>query len=275
MQTAIYPIILLSLLLCGCKKADLKGILNLNRNEISVIGHGGMGVASTYPMDTYESLTAAITAGAHGVEIDVQMSSDSVLVAFHNTDMNSNTSCTGKINEHSWEALKECEYVKEIFGVYRILSLPEMVEFWQDEEPRIIVFDCKLIYNSNFNEFLETYANQLIKLVESISFGGDVLIESQNIAFLQLIQGLKPTYKLFFYPQSFEEGLSTVTANGLYGITIASSKITKEQIAEAHDNGLRVAIWNVNSRGDNVDAINKSPDYIQTDKLKGLLRLLK
>ena len=34
-------------------------------------------------------------------------------------------------------------------------------------------------------------------------------------------------------------------------------------------------ICNVNSRGDNVDAINKSPDYIQTDKLKGLLRLLK
>ena len=275
MRTAIYTLILLSVLLWGCKKADLNGILNLNGNEISIIGHGGMGIASTYPIDTYESLTAAITAGADGVEIDVQMSNDSVLVAFHNTDMNSNTSCTGKINEHSWEALKECEYVKEIFGVYRILSLPEMVEFWQDEEPRIIVFDCKLIYNSNFNEFLETYANQLIKLVESINFGGEILIESQNIELLQLIQGLKPTYKLFFYPQSFEEGLSTVTANGLYGITIASSKITKEQIAEAHDNGLRVAIWNVNSRGDNVDAINKSPDYIQTDKLKGLLRLLK
>jgi len=57
MRTAIYTLILLSLVLWGCKKADLDGILNLNGNEISVIGHGGMGVASTNPIDTHESST--------------------------------------------------------------------------------------------------------------------------------------------------------------------------------------------------------------------------
>lgn len=275
MRTVIYASVFFAIFLCSCRKANLDDIVNLNRNEISVIGHGGMGISSTYPIDTYESLTAAITAGADGVEIDVQMSSDSVLVAFHDHDLSTSTSCAGKINNHSWESLKDCEYVKEIFSVYQIWSLPEIVEYWKGGSSRIVVFDCKLIYSANFNEFIVAYANKLTELVESIDFEGDVLIESQSVAFLQLMKGLKPDYKLFYYPQSFEEGLGIAKTNDLYGITIASSNITKEQISEAHDNGLRVAVWNVNSRKDNIEAIDKSPDYIQTDKLNGLLRLLK
>jgi len=275
MRIVIFISLFFGILNSSCRKANLDGIANLNRDEISAIGHGGMGISSTYPIDTYESLTAAITAGADGVEIDVQMSNDSVLVAFHDHDLSTSTSCAGKINNHSWELLKDCEYVKEIFSVYQIWSLPEIAEYWKGGSSRIVVFDCKLIYSANFNEFIMTYAKKLTELVGSFEFEGDILIESQSVAFLQLIQGLKPDYKLFYYPQSFEEGLGIAKAYGLYGITIASSNITKEQIAEAHDNGLRVAVWNVNSRKDNVEAINKSPDYIQTDKLNGLLRLLK
>jgi glycerophosphoryl diester phosphodiesterase len=274
MRIVIYTSLVFAFLLSSCRKANLDSIVNLNRNEISAIGHGGMGISSTYPIDTYESLTAAITAGADGVEIDVQMSSDSVLVAFHDHDLSTSTSCAGKVNDHFWESLKECRYVKEVFSVYHIWSLPEIVEYWKAGSSRILVFDCKLIFSDNFNEFIVTYANKLIELVESVDFGGDILIESQSVAFLQLMKGLQPDYKLFYYPQSFEEGLAVAKTNDLYGITIASSKVTKEQIAEAHDNGLRVAVWNVNSRRDNIEAINKSPDYIQSDQLNGLLRLL-
>ena len=275
MNRSLYIVTLsIAVLLLGCKKPDVAGIDNLNRNTISAIGHGGMGITSSYPINTYESLQVAFTAGADGVEIDVQMTSDSVLVTYHNDELSTNTGCSGKISDHTWVEIKDCEYDNSLFAGYEMWSVSDLMGAWKDKDSRIIVFDCKLIYSSNFDEFQSTYARQIVKLVESIEFGGEVLIESQSIDFLLLIQAQKPDYKLFFYPQTYEEGFDVAFSNNLYGITIASSKVTKQQIREAHDNGLRVAIWNIDSRSDNVDAINKYPDYIQTDKLKNLLGLL-
>ena len=49
----------------------------------------------------------------------------------------------------------------------------------------------------------------------------------------------------------------------------------EEQIKIAHDNKLLVAIWNTHSASDNIEAINKNPDFTQTDKVKNLIKLLK
>jgi len=274
-KTSISGLVVMLAALFACKKADLDGISNLNNNKIEAIGHGGMGITSSYPIDTYESLSAALVEGADGVEIDVQMTSDSVLVAFHNNKLDDNTSCTGMINELTWSELRDCEYVNEIFGLHKITSLEGLLNNWAEAEGKTLVFDCKLIPSGNSLEYNTAFANQLVELVEANAGASDVLFESQSTAFLQLIQVQQPSYKLFIYPSTFEYGLLVARAFGFYGITMASSDVSEEQIQDAHADGFRVAIWNIDSRRDNVEAINKSPDYIQTDKLKSLLRLLK
>ncbi|MBL4657105.1 MAG: hypothetical protein JKX73_03835 [Flavobacteriales bacterium] len=274
MRKGLLANIALCFVLSACKKADLGGISNLNNNEIQTIGHGGMGITSSYPINTYESLTAALSAGADGVELDVQMTKDSVLVAFHNVTMDENTSCTGMINDLTLAELKECRYVNEIFGIHRILILREMVTAWKDQGEKTIVFDCKLLTNFNRDTFLTAFADQLIQLIESMEGQHDVLIESQEAAFLGQIKVIKPNYKLFFYPEDFGYGLVVARAYGFYGLSIKSESVSEVQIEEAHAGGFRVAVWNIDSRKDNVAAINKSPDYIQTDKLKNLIKLL-
>ena len=82
-------------------------------------------------------------------------------------------------------------------------------------------------------------------------------------------------YKIFFYPPSFEIGLETALNFDLFGITISTDKISKEEIDLAHSKNIFVSIWNVNSKNENIKAINKNPDCIQTDKLKSLIKLLK
>lgn len=91
---------------------------------------------------------------------------------------------------------------------------------------------------------------------------------------MNVIKKQNPNYKLFIYPSSFESGLDIALALDLFGITISTRDITKEQIKIAHQNNIRVAIWNIHSASDNKEAIKKNPDFIQADNIGDLLKLL-
>jgi glycerophosphoryl diester phosphodiesterase len=81
--------------------------------------------------------------------------------------------------------------------------------------------------------------------------------------------------KIMLYSTSFERDFEIAKKLDIKGISIATVNITKKQVEEAHNAGLYVAVWNVISKEDNREAILKNPDYIQTDRVKYLVKLLK
>ncbi|MEM6965736.1 MAG: hypothetical protein AAF573_13290, partial [Bacteroidota bacterium] len=60
--------ILLLLSSCTRNNIDLSQIENLNNNQITALGHAGMGIASQFPINTFESIKSALSLGADGVE---------------------------------------------------------------------------------------------------------------------------------------------------------------------------------------------------------------
>ena len=93
----LIPIVILA----SCKKHNFQ-IENLNGNKISVIGHGGMGINSAYPSNSLESILKCIDSGANGVEIDIQMTSDGVFLAFHDDFLENSTDGSGSIYNQAW-----------------------------------------------------------------------------------------------------------------------------------------------------------------------------
>ena len=85
--------ILLIFLFPSCQKETFN-INNLN-GDILVMGHGGMGVSHAYPMNTFESIMHCINLGVDGTEIDVQMTKDGVLVAYHDKELSNKTNKCG------------------------------------------------------------------------------------------------------------------------------------------------------------------------------------
>ena len=264
------------LFLSSCKKQEFD-IVNLNDNKITALGHAGMGIASTYPMDSYESILSCLNLHMDGSEFDVQMTKDSVLVAFHDLELSDKTNLKGTINSMNWSDVKNGHYnITPYLTNYSIISLEQLFSNIDNIKKYKFTFDCKLYTNDNdINRFYERYMNEVIKIIQKHDIEDNVYIESQSREFLSLFKSKKPAYRLFIYPSSFEEGLEIASSLHLYGITISTRNITKEQIKTAHDNGLLVAVWNTHTENDNIEAINKNPDFIQTDKVKGLLKLLK
>lgn len=258
----------------SCKKEDFE-ITNLNNNTITVLGHGGMGLGSLYPMNSIESIKRCLDKGAHGTEVDVQMTLDSVLVAFHHQELADKTNKEGVVHSMTWQELKGAYYTDAPYMRCQVISLNELFARLEDPSHFWFTLDCKLYpTGTNEDQYHKTFANAIVRLLDQHQLHEQIYIESKSEAFLSHLQSLGTSYKLFIYPASFEEGLDKASAMGLYGITISTDNITVEQVSLAHDAGFFVAIWNTNSQKRNEDAILKNPDCIQTDRLGHLLGLL-
>jgi glycerophosphoryl diester phosphodiesterase len=268
-----------ALLANSCHKdPPINQTANLNGNMISAFGHAGMGLAFKYPIDSYESIEPCLRIGADGSEMDIQMTKDSVLVVYHNKVLEEETLCEGTINDKLWPEIWGCHRTSAISSRINLKSfndlMNELISAGYNIHDYTYTFDCKLYsHASNPNLFLKQYANAVLKAIDDFQLTDNLLIESQDTTFLRILQKKRSGLKLFIYPSDFNNAMDIALSMKLYGITIHTDLIDAKQVKFAHDNGIRVTLWGINTENKNVEAVLKSPDFIQTDKPIHLLKI--
>lgn len=73
---------------------------------------GHRGASAAFPENTLASFEAAIRDGAEGIESDVHVSLDNVVVMFHDPDLQRTTDSIGKIKERRWYGEDGMEHVR-------------------------------------------------------------------------------------------------------------------------------------------------------------------
>ncbi len=265
-------LILLFLVFTSCERdPPLYEIDNLNGNRIDIFGHAGMGQEFKYPFNTYESIEPLLRSGADGTEMDIQMTRDSVLVLFHNEKLEELTPCTtGRVNDKNWPDIWGCHVASPISYTIKLISFEELLDMLEKSGKNIhdytFTFDCKLYRDQSVAGYMDGFANAILYSANRHGILDRLFIESQDTAFLTLLKSKQNGLQLFYYPPNFTKGLEIAKRKSLFGITMNSQDITAEQIKEAHRSGVRVALWGLSTERENIDAVNKSPDFIQTDK---------
>ncbi len=275
----LYFVFALFALPFACSKDNaLFQVENLNGNTISAFGHAGMGIAFMYPINSYESIEPCLRIGADGTEMDIQMTKDSVLIVFHDRDLNEGSLCSGVINDKFWSEIWGCHHANPYSHQVKILSfrgmMDDLLAAGYDIQKYVFTLDIKLYTNTlNYYAYLDQFANAIIREADDYSLADNIMIESADTMFLRMLQQKRSDLKLMLYTFDFEKGLSAAQVMNLHGITTHLDKITTEQMRTAHDDGLRVALWGIKTNEDDLRAIEKSPDYIQSDKIIHLLKL--
>lgn len=267
-------IILTSFFSCGKNDIDLSQIRNLNEDRISPFGHAGMGISSQFPFNSFESISNALNIGAEGVEFDIQMTKDSVLVLFHDRTLQEQTDLEGVIYDKNWDDLKEATYKNPIFAEYKIVSLDQLFGNLRNVKNYQFLLDFKLYQPDNSDNYVATYINAIIKTVEKYQLENNVLPSFFQQKYLEKLKSIRPNYKLVIN-NSFENGVLIADDLDAYGIILNNEVTTKSQIEQAHDEGIRIYLFGTYSKSDNLDAIEKHPDFILTDKVKHLVKVLK
>ncbi len=265
-------LLILLFIIPACQKRDFD-IVNLNGNQITTLGHGGMGIANRYPLNTFESILNSLNVGADGTEIDVQMTKDGVLVAFHSSSLEDKTDASGAVYTQTWDQIKSARYNDPIYSNYRIISLDELFSNISKLNDYIFFLDCKNFNPDTSASYLNTFTDALIQIIDKHQLANNVYIELKRRDVIETLKDKRPDLKIFIYSY-FDEALKIAAEFDLQGIAIAVDNISREEVVTAHEKGIMVVVFNAHSKSRNIDAIEKNVDFIQSDKLKHLVKML-
>ncbi len=270
----LYTVVLFLSLSSCTRDPSLFQINNLNGGEIGLFGHGGMGISYRYPMSSYESLETLFRCGGEGSDIDVQMSADKQLYLYHPKKLEESTQLSGLVNNRSAGELEAGRYSMPLFNKARLISAQYLIDRINVQDV-LITFDCKLYAadNADYTVYMEHFAEALTEFIQKNGMRERCFIESNNTAFLSLLKNKDPGLKLFLYSRNFDTDLPIADTLDLYGLSTALNDVSAADVETAHAHGRRVTLWNVKNKSDNITAIQKSPDYIQSDEIIHLLKM--
>ncbi|MFC1784468.1 glycerophosphodiester phosphodiesterase [Candidatus Neomarinimicrobiota bacterium] len=257
---------------CGINEKTIE-INNLNSNKIVVLGHRGMGKNYIHPGNTFESISTAIELGADGSEIDVQVTKDSILVIYHNKDLSSLTNYTGFISDYNWSDLDSCVYVTNNNKVYNVISVDELFNSIPEIQRYYFSIDCKFNYGVlDTSSYMNAFIYGINKVVTDYHMVDKIIVEAGSKYFHKLLKENSQVLQ-FVTGSNIEKIMQIAKELDLFGVGIGSS-ISRADILMAHRHGLRVMTWAPKTKWGNLKAIRKSPDIIQTSKVKHMLGLL-
>ncbi|MBP6313087.1 MAG: glycerophosphodiester phosphodiesterase family protein [Flavobacteriales bacterium] len=252
-----YPIICL-VLQTGCTIPD--------SGETLLIGHGGSGTNSLYPMNSEAALRNGLSSGLHGIELDVQLTADSVLVAYHSERLEELTACTGLMNAVTWAELQRCPNVNEADSAFPIVRLDQLLPALANQYPDAdFTLDCKLFAHNDWWHYLRTYTRALSRLNNSLN--NKLIVECQVDEFLRLVQIEAPAIPLYVYGSNVEAAIRRAATSRFTGVTLSVNHLGRDDVTMAHELGLNVSAFNVSGFWSRRKALQAGVDRIQLDDI--------
>ena len=186
-------------------------------SKTKIFAHRG---ASGYaPENTLEAFALAITQGADGIELDVQLTKDGIPVVIHDETIDRVTEKTGFVKEYTLNELKELTVLGNKFPEYSSSKIPTLEE----------VLDAVKAFGIQVNIELKTgiywypeIEQKVADLVKAYLYS-DVILNVEDYAENTGVDGLHPA---------------------VYHVKMA------DFLKEYLDSGLNVRVWTVNEKED-------------------------
>jgi len=188
------------------------------------------------PENSTGAFHKAIILGADLIEIDVRLTSDNKMVAFHDPCLDRITTASGPINKHRWEDIKDLR-LKDVSGKltnYKIQSLEEAVKHLGDSI--VISLDVKVIDEEYKYVFAEAVALfRKYKILKRMNIKGvmdyeklEVLLGENNTSLNEFIY----TPNIHNTPKLYEQFTDFLPLEHIYTIQLGykrtSSPILKD-----------------------------------------------
>jgi glycerophosphoryl diester phosphodiesterase len=212
------------------------------------IGHRG---ARAYePENTLRSFQKAIELGVNAVELDVRRTRDDQLVVIHNANVNKTTDGNGSVNELTLNEIKG-------FVTEKGEKVPTLEEALQFLGKRVTILV----------ELKETgIEEQVLNLVHKKGLTENIIIISFHEDALRKVRELDPEiitgliYVRHKNPVQTALNLNAQYMLPLYRFTHSAN------IKKAHENGLKVIVWTINTAEEVAEYKKKGVDGIASDK---------
>jgi glycerophosphoryl diester phosphodiesterase len=237
--------------------------LNLKR-DIAVTAHRGSSMDA--PENTLSAVRKAISDTADYAEIDVQATSDGVVVLIHDGDLMRIAAVDRKINEISFDELMGIDigsWFSPAFRNERMAKLTEVIDAARNH--------IKLNIELKYNRPDPVLAEKVVGIIREKSFAGQCLVSSLDYRALMAVKRMAPEIKTGFIV-SYAIGKLDRTQTEV--LSVSAAQATAALVRKAHRLKKEIHVWTVNDLHHALSMIEIGVDNIITDRPKAMRRLL-
>jgi glycerophosphoryl diester phosphodiesterase len=254
----------------GCQEYDQSRIVNLK-----VYGHAGAGLKPeqyNFPGNSLEGIKKAIMAdGADGVEIDVQMSRDSVVFLFHDERLEGNTNGIGTIHESYSVDLLDMYYRKSYLGTQKhsLIPLSQLIDWMNDNKltSGLSINIQSQSVDSFQDRFNQTMVNKILTETTRLNVGSDVYIESPIQSQLNYLVSLNRSEHVMWDTDLTLRNVELALVLNYDGIVSSFSNSDVESVNKARENGIISVLFGLRIYPNMREALKLAPDIVQTDNV--------
>ena len=224
-------------------------------NEVRMIGHKGY--SEMYPGNTALSFRMAGEAGFDGVETDVRMTKDGILVTSHDSEIETADGKTMKISRCTFDELTAQPLLNEESDdeVY-LCSLSEYFDICKEYGMECFV---------EIKEYLPIWKLfEMTKLAEEHYDIEKCEFETFELLVLLAAKLACPKINAMVTSNSFNFNVKLALLFG-FDLDINYSGLSEEIVSKFHGRGAKVCTFTVNDENELKNAASMGVDYIQTD----------
>lgn len=203
-------------------------------NKFVIYAHRG--ASEYYPENTLSSFAAGVDMGADGIETDVQISKDGVLMIYHDDTMEEKTGFTGSICDYTYEELRAARVKNEKYGREDVLmTFEDFLKYfaWRD-----LTFAIELK--------VAGIAAPVIDMMRKYNVLEKSIITSFKYEALTECYAYDKSVRLgWLYTERREDTLDLLAAIHAYQACPMAKDITKEDIAAYKAAGLTCRAWGI------------------------------
>jgi glycerophosphoryl diester phosphodiesterase len=242
-------------------------------------GHRGTGPTRAdhpFPENSLTSFVAAMERGAHGVELDAEITMDGAVVVMHDDSVDRTTDCTGCVSGLTFEQVRACRLL-DADGNPTTQSPPTLEEVYEAlGSDALVNVELKV-----FGEDCSTPSTGAVALVEAvldevIRIGGQerTLFSSFDETAVEAVKARHPGFYAALISNTPDAAfVDTAIELNLDAIHPLFS-VSEDDVQLALDAGLQVNVWGVNSADFLQRQIDKGATAIITDYPELLAELL-
>ena len=259
--------------------------------KLVVLGHAGSGFYTPIspfnfrPPSSWRGIRRALLRGADGVEIDLQMSRDSVVMLYHDQHLQDGSTGTGCVSEHTAAEITRLRY-KGGFP-YDLIQKERPITFDTllarlNRRPTFPFIHLDLHEDDQclpagrqhertpllVRQIARTLARNHVPLAK-------VLFITQEGLTVQLARAAMPGVRvgLEIASDEFAFGLKVAKTEKVHTVVLDADRVTPEQSAQAHAAGFKVVVFGGRSPKDLRRVLRTQPDEIEVDNVKRLLQM--
>ncbi len=244
----------------------------VGKYQILVIAHRGF--SGNAPENTLTSFKRAMEAGSDVIELDVHLSKEGEVVVIHDDTLDRTTNGKGKVVDYTLKELKQFDAGLWFGNQFSGEKIPTLEEVLGLARGRIRI-NIELKREGLGNYSVGDLANQALQEVQKMGMEEQVLFSSFDPSPLKRMREDHPRIQVaFLYNKDWNSPEEILGGSSFSILTCRKSVLNSSNISKAHQEGIKVNVYTLNTEEEMQQFLKIGVDGIITDYPDRLINVL-